>query len=55
MIEIRELSVKVNVTPEPQDHRVQRNGSVPSRIDKKAIINECLEQVSELLKNKKER
>ena len=55
MIEIRELSVKVNVNPEPQNQRTQRNGRVPSRMDKKAIIDECLEQVSDMLKNKKER
>jgi hypothetical protein len=54
MIEIRELSVKVNVNSESQNERTQRNGA-PSRIDKKAIINECLERVSDMLKNKNER
>ena len=55
MIEIRELSIKVNVNPEPQNDRPHRNGRVPVGVDKKAIINECLEQVSDMLKNKKER
>ena len=55
MIEIRELSIKVNVNSEPQNERSQRNVGSSSSIDKKALINECLEQVSDMLKNKKER
>ena len=55
MIEIRELSIKVNVNSESQNEQPQRNRGNPSNIDKKALINECLEQVSDMLKNKKER
>jgi len=55
MIEIRELFVKVNVTPEENSERNQGNRSQQPNVDKKALINECLEQVSDMLKNKKER
>lgn len=55
MIEIRELSVKVNVNPEQQNERNRRQQNTASKVDKKALINECLEQVSAMLKNKKER
>ena len=55
MIEIRELSIKVNVNSESQNEQPQRNRGNSSSIDKKALINECLEQISDMLKNKKER
>lgn len=55
MIEIKELSVKVNVNSESQSETTRGNGTATSRFDKKALIDECLEQVSKMLKNKKER
>ena len=55
MIEIRELSLKVNIDPEPQNESPRNNGRAPSQVSKKAIINECIEQVSAMLKSKKER
>jgi hypothetical protein len=55
MIEIRELSVKVNVNPEPQNGAPHGNGTPTPRFDKKVLIDECLEQVSKMLENKKER
>ena len=55
MIEIRELSVKVNVSPERENDTPSRNTNRIPRISQKAIINECIEQVSQMLKNKKER
>ena len=55
MIEIRELSIKVNVNSESQNGAPQTNGTATSRIDKKALIEECLDQVSKMMENKKER
>jgi Family of unknown function (DUF5908) len=55
MIEIRELSIEVRVNPEPQNEPTRGNRTTIPRLNKKAIIKECLEQVSEMLKNKNER
>lgn len=55
MIEIKELIVKVNVNPEPQNGVTPESGNAISTIDKKAIIDECLEQVARMLNNQKER
>ncbi len=55
MIEIKELIVKVNVNPENQNAATPENGNAISGLDKKAIIDECLEQVAQMLKNQKER
>ena len=55
MIEIRELSIKVNVNSESQSERPRQNNGASSNLNKKALIEECLDHVSEMLKNKKER
>ena len=55
MIEIRELSIKVNVNSETHSERPRQNNGTDSGLNKKALIEECLDQVSEMLKNKKER
>ncbi|MDO9240738.1 MAG: DUF5908 family protein [Methylicorpusculum sp.] len=60
-IEIKELHIKVTVNP-PQDVKAQK-GRTPvsagqasnSAIDKEAIIAECVEQVLQILNNKRER
>ncbi len=54
-LEIRELVIKVKVNEggnanAPQGGQVGEGGE-----DKKAIINECLEQVMDILQKKKER
>ena len=55
MIEIRELSIKVNVNSESSRERTKQDNSSSSNLNKKALIEECLDHVSEMLKNKKER
>ena len=55
MIEIRELTVRVNINSQPQNGATQNNGNAGSNLDKKAIIDECLEQVAKMLKNQNER
>lgn len=51
-IEIRELVVKATV----RDRASERQpGSRERRAEKEEIINECVEQVLEILKRKKER
>jgi|SoiMethySBSTD1v2_1073268.scaffolds.fasta_scaffold1080880_2 hypothetical protein len=56
-LEIRELQIKVTVD-QPQGQNAQPpNGSQGSKYmnDKEAIINQCIDQVMEILNNKKER
>lgn len=53
-IEIRELSVKVNVREENSTTASRRQHRGTSQ-QKSKIIDECLEQVAEMFKNKKER
>lgn len=60
-IEIKELHIKVTVNP-PQDVNAQKGrASVSagqasnSAIDKEAVIAECVEQVLQILNNKRER
>ncbi len=53
-IEIRELSVKVNIKEENQRPAIADQGANNNRQNAK-VLNECLEQVAQLLRNKKER
>jgi hypothetical protein len=56
-LEIRELQIKVTVD-QPQGQNAQPQ-NVPQgskdENDKEAIINQCIDQVMEILNNKKER
>jgi hypothetical protein len=51
-IEIRELIVKATVRDRESERQI---GSAESRAKKEEIIQECVEQVLEILKRKKER
>jgi hypothetical protein len=56
-LEIRELQIKVTVD-QPQGQNAQpqeRPQSSTDKNDKEAIINQCIDQVMEILNNKKER
>lgn len=55
MIEIKELSIKVNIEPSNNNNTsTNRNSSIrPSK--KEELLEKCLEQVVIMLKNKKER
>jgi len=48
-IEIKEMSIKINVREEPTPQRGQNENS------EQVIIQECLDQVNKMLKNKDER
>ena len=52
-IEIRELSVKVNITDSKKQEESDSNPN--TKINKETIINECMEQVSDFFNSKKER
>ncbi|MFA6923678.1 MAG: DUF5908 family protein [Bacteroidales bacterium] len=52
-IQINELVVNTTVTAEHSNNENSDSGN--NLIDKKAIIQECVEQVLEILKNKEER
>ena len=52
-IEIRELSVKVNIS-DSSNSSGSTSQNRPS-INKAQLIKECMDQVSEMIKNKKER
>lgn len=60
-LEIKELVIKVNVS-EPSSGQAnnarpnsQSNQAESQKVDKKAIVQECVDQVMEILKNKMER
>jgi len=48
-IEIKEMHIKINVADAP------KGGSGGGGADQKKIIEECISQVSQMLKNTKER
>lgn len=57
-IEIRELQIRVTVNqPEgqPQAPQAAARDAGPGGSEKELIINQCIEQVLEILNNKKER
>jgi len=56
-LEIRELQIKVTVD-QPQGSSAPQQTSAPDAQkadDKEAVINQCIDQVMELLNNRKER
>jgi Family of unknown function (DUF5908) len=56
-LEIRELQIKVTVD-QPQGQNAPPQNTSPGSMDKndkEAIINQCIDQVMEILTNKKER
>lgn len=57
-LEIKELQIRVTVNqPQGQSQTAGVSSSVPNgdKNEKEAIINQCLEQVIDMLNNKKER
>lgn len=52
-IEIRELSIKVNIS-DSNNSSNNTSGSQP-KVNKAQLIRECMDQVSEMIKNKNER
>jgi hypothetical protein len=59
-LEIRELHIRVNVN-QPEQAKGQQNASMPSAEGKKeeeekdAVINQCIDEVLDIIKKKKER
>lgn len=56
-IEIRELNVRVSVSQNQQEQGAEQTASVAGQPmpDKDSLISECLEQIMEIIHNKKER
>jgi len=55
-IEIRELTIKVTVDqPNPQEKQSAGGQGEGSKDDKDAILSQCVEQVLNIIQNKKER
>lgn len=54
-IEIKELHIKVNVTPKPRGASTSSVLPAPSTIKQDALIAECVEQVLNIIKQKGER
>lgn len=57
-VEIRELQINVTVNQQGADAAAPAAGAAPAASgdeEKKAIINQCIEQVMEIFNNKKER
>jgi 2,3-bisphosphoglycerate-independent phosphoglycerate mutase len=55
-LEIRELHIKVNVNQPQQASQESASGEGDDAEKKKdALINQCIEEVMDILKNKKER
>lgn len=55
MIEIKELSIKVNIEPSNNNNTSTNENSSIRPSKKEELLEECLEQVVIMLKNKKER
>ncbi len=53
-IEIRELSIKINVNQE-RSGQVQGSNTADNAEQKEALIREAVEQVLQIIENKKER
>jgi hypothetical protein len=55
-LEIRELQIKVTVDqPQGQKAQPQSEAAPNDKNEKEAIINQCIDQIMEILNNKKER
>ena len=56
-IEIRELNVRVSVNQNQQEQGAEQTASVAGQPmpDKDTLISECLEQIMDIIHNKKER
>lgn len=54
-IEIKELHIRVAVSPPPAEPARAPNALVAGAADKDMIVAECVEQVLEILRAKKER
>ena len=54
-VEIKELQVRVTVNDPPEGGGRTQGQPAPNASEKEAIINECIEQVMEILNSKKER
>jgi len=56
-IEIRELNVRVSVSQNQQEQGAEQTASVAGQPmpDKDTLISECLEQIMDIIHNKKER
>ena len=54
-VEIRELNIRISVSQNQQEQAGDTAGSRQPLPDKDSLISECMEQVAEMLNNKKER
>ncbi len=55
-IEIRELHIRVNADESPQQaNHSQTNRTAQGAVDKEQLMQDCMDQISTMLKRKKER
>ena len=54
-LEIRELHIRVNVNQPQPGAAAENNAEDDNGKDKDALINQCIEEVMDILKNKNER
>lgn len=54
-IEIRELQIRVTINESPSDITVSGGDADMGNIDSVSLVNECIDQVTEIINSKKER
>ena len=54
-LEIKELQVRVTVNEQQQDAAVAAPGSQESKDEKKAVLQDCIDNIMDIINSKKER